>query len=423
MAASASNHTARLDAALDYAARGWPVLPCSPRDKRPLVPRDVVDGKPVAKSGGLSKASCDAQTVRDWWDRWPDALIGVATGVKAGIFVVDFDPRIDPETGEEFTLERLKAETEAQIGCPLPASLAVRTPSGGVHVYYRMPEGEPIRNRGSLPKHVDVRGEGGYVVAPPGVNSAGGAYRWLRGASDAPIADAPQALIEQLRPANATRPRKASKPHGSPAPVGDGGSAIESYALAALDAECAAIAKAGSGGRQDALNRAAFNVAQLVAAGALPEASARAAIEDAAASNPGRDSEAQLQATIASGWAAGLGQPRDLSHIDTRPLGRRLSRGARQSEANDNADDDDALHRRLCMLPQTDLGNAERFAARYGDRIRYVDKIGWHAHDGRRFIHDGAEALIGGWVTWRRWSACAFSAHRSPKRDRSWRRR
>ena len=101
--------------ALAYAQRGWPVLPCNPRDKRPLVGRDIVDGKPVPKSGGLSKASCDPVIIAGWWKRWPNALIGVATG-RSGFFALDFDPRIDADSGEVWTLDRLKGELEEQIG-------------------------------------------------------------------------------------------------------------------------------------------------------------------------------------------------------------------------------------------------------------------------------------------------------------------
>lgn len=384
-----------LSAALSYAARGWPVLPCNPRDKRPLVPRDVVDGKPVPKSGGVAKATCDADTIRAWWKRWPNALIGIATG-KSGFFALDFDPRHDDDTGEEWTLERLKGELEAQMGCALPASLSVRTPSGGVHVYYRQPENAPIRNSNALPDHVDVRGEGGYVVAPPGRNAAGGVYRWLRGADDAPIMEAPPQLLAILA---RSKPGKAS---GEPPKAKGGGahdSAAERYALTALQRECEAVEQAGTGTRQDALNRAAYNLAQLVAAGALAEGMARSALEMSAAKNPGRDSDAQIMATIDSGWAAGMAKPRDLAAVADRAVSaRHVGARLRPTEANDNAADDDALHRRLCMLPLTDLGNAERFAARFGALVRYVDKWGWIAHDGRRFIHDGAEALIGAMV-------------------------
>ncbi len=381
-----------LEAALAYAARGWPVFPCSPKDKRPLVAADRgEDGKPIRGTGGVSKATTDADAVRAWWARWPKAMIGVATG-RNGLFVVDFDPRIDPETGEEWDLPRLKGELEAQMGCPLPSTLAVRTPSGGVHVYFPQPEGAHIRNRGNLPEHVDVRGEGGYVIAPPSVMANGSRYRWLRDDPDAPVAIAPPALVDILRTAS-----KTAKPRGSSSVAGEGDdSARRDYALKALDAECNNVRSAKSGTRQDALNTAAFNVAQLVAAGALAEAPARASLRAAAMHNPGRDSESQIDATLDSGWLAGLAKPRDLAHVAAR---QRQPRRGRQAPANDrepaSAED---IDRQLCRRPLTDLGNAERFAARFGDRVRYVDKMGWVAYDGRRFILDGAEALIGGWV-------------------------
>jgi putative DNA primase/helicase len=201
-----------LDAALHFARRGWPVFPCSVKNKRPLLKKDTDgEGKPINGTGGVSKATTDEAQIRAWWRKWPNAMVGVSVG-RAGMLVVDFDPRkdeiVDPETGEitydVWTLERLKGQLEAQMGCELPISLAVRTPSGGVHVYFKMPEGEPIGNRGNLPKHVDVRGLGGYVIVPPSYcdgdeKNATGPYRWLRGDADAEIVEMPAALVRILR--------------------------------------------------------------------------------------------------------------------------------------------------------------------------------------------------------------------------------
>ena len=203
-----------IDAAIDFARRGWPVFPCSPRNKTPLLGRDRdAKGEPIRGTGGVAKATTDEEQIRAWWRRWPDAMIGVSAG-RAGMLVIDFDPRvdevIDEETGEVigrevWTLDRLKAELEAQMGCALPVTLAVRTPSGGVHCYFRMPEGVPIGNVGSLPRHVDVRGEGGYVIAPPSVcvgdggHCVPGTYSWLRGDAQAAIVDLPEALVTILR--------------------------------------------------------------------------------------------------------------------------------------------------------------------------------------------------------------------------------
>ncbi|HEX8556396.1 MAG TPA: bifunctional DNA primase/polymerase, partial [Sphingomonas sp.] len=302
-----------LDAALAYAARGWPVFPCSPQDKRPLVAADRDDaGKPIKGTGGLKKATKDPDQVRAWWGKWPKAMIGVAMGGN-GLFVLDFDPRTDDATGEEWTLDRLKSELEGQVGVPLPVSLAVRTPSGGVHVYLNQPAGDPIRNRGNLPRHVDVRGEGGYVIVPPSVMQDGRSYRWLRDNAEADVVDAPAALISILQPRKATKsgqptPKVAS---GSPPKlrVAGGTDGIDRYIQTALDRECGSIRAAPQGKRQDALNRGAFSVAQLVAAGALPDAVARSAVMAAALANPGNDDARAIEATIDSGWAAGLALP------------------------------------------------------------------------------------------------------------------
>lgn len=394
-----SDSNALLAAALEYAARGWPVFPCSPRDKKPLIPRDKDDaGKPIKGTGGLHKASVDADTVRTWWERWPKAMIGLRMGVN-GLFVLDFDPRTDEATGEEWTLDRLKGELEEQMRCPLPASLAVRTPSGGVHVYLAQPAGAAIRNRDNLPEHVDVRGEGGYVIAPPSVMADGLRYRWLRDDAAAPIVAAPPALAAILQAGKGAK-KDVGKLVGEGVGAGDDG--LRRYGLAALDAECRSIQSAPSGKRQNALNAGAYAVAQLAAGGALSETMARRAILAAALANPGNDDEGAIVATIDSGWAAGFAKPRDLSDVGTRAA-HAPSRSSRLATANDNphlpsCDEAEALHRRLAMRPMTDLGNAERFAERFGRRIRYVDKMGWMAYDGRRFILDGAEALIGGWV-------------------------
>src|SRR4051794_1152142 len=80
-------------AALDYASRGWPVFPCNPETKQPLVKADVdpKTGKAIPATGGLKKATCDAQVIEGWWRRFPKAMIGLPTGTAIGAFVVDID--------------------------------------------------------------------------------------------------------------------------------------------------------------------------------------------------------------------------------------------------------------------------------------------------------------------------------------------
>lgn len=453
----------QLDAALHFAARGWPVFPCSVKNKRPLLAKDKdpETGKPIKGTGGVSKATTDPILIRQWWGKWPRAMIGVAVG-RAGMLVIDFDPRIDevvdpvtgevsidPDTGkpmlEEWTLDRHRDAMEALIGGPLPVSLAVRTPSGGVHVYYRMPDGEPIGNRGNLPKHIDVRGLGGYVIVPPSVcdgdeKNAAGQYRWLRGNADAPIAELPERLVEILR---SPPVREGEPPRPSPRPAGgeprfrvDLDQAHRNYALRAMAEELdelAATPKGGGrhGGRNQGAYWAAFNLGQLVGAGALSESMVRSALIDVVR---GFDPTAyhQHETAIDNGLTNGIAKPRDLSAIgaNTRTRGSASDRSASSwrpsapAEAysapstggappdpevgNDgaapfqsgtvslapaaggegdriSAEPDEETDRAAAFLPLTDLGNAERFKLRHGWRFRFCNELGWFIWDGRRW--------------------------------------
>lgn len=439
-------------AALQLVRRGWPVFPCRERDSVAVnsAQREIhYKAKAPYGGQGLKDATRDERRVEAWWRQYPDALIGVPMGVN-GCFALDFDPRVeevtDPETGEvtgtrEYTLEELKGELEAQIGVPLPPSLTSITQSGGVHVWFRQPDdgGEPIRNRGNLPDHVDVRGLGGYVIAPPSVTRDGegnelGRYRWYGKRGDwrdeASVMDAPRELIEILR-APKQRPAPARSAASVPASSGASPAAIASgvdddvrkYALSALDGECRDIRSAGSGKRNEQLNVSAFKVATLVAAGALDAGVARASIEAAARDNPGRDDAGQLEATINSGWTAGIGQPRDLAEIAAASRSRRErgNRGAssRPSPPSPYSDDDGQpssqaggsrgiergrgaggedearLTRECALLPQTDLGNLQRFLKRYGRDFLYIEAWGWLAWDGKRWSRDLAVPMLG----------------------------
>lgn len=449
-----ATENAILAAALRYAERGWPVFPCSAVNKRPLLGRDVdpATGKPIPKSGGLKKASTDPAVIAHWWKKWPTALIGVSVGVGE-LVAVDFDPRIDPATGEVFTLDRLKAEVEAQIGEPLPKTMTAVTPSGGVHIYFAMPEGEPIGNRGNLPEHVDVRGQGGYTIMPPGrmadnaEKSAGKDYRWRFSPDTTPIAAMPAALAAVLRapkarddaPAPSPSPRRDAPASADGLDAGD--DAVRKYALAAADAEIRTLAGTGDGGRNNALNAAAFALGQLVGAGALSQSLARGMLMDVAAGWP---NIAKSEGTIDSGLSAGQGFPRDLSEVREKAIERARYSGKPRGRATngsiaaapaaapagggpvdaaaafdavpphppEGADRQESSQmggsaakppagkglrnhdREGGFLPLTDLGNAERWAGRFGPEFRYCDELGWLAWDGKRWSKDDAERLL-----------------------------
>jgi putative DNA primase/helicase len=434
-----------LEAALAFAARGWPVFPCNMTNKQPLLAaaKDPKTGAKIKGTGGVSRASLHGQEIRTWWKRWPMAMVGLATGHER-LFVVDFDPRHDAETGEEWTLERLKAELEAQIGCALPATLAARTPSGGVHLYFLWPDdgGTPIRNRGNLPLHVDVRGVGGYVIAPPSVMEDGRRYRWLHGAADVAIAEAPPSLVSELRAPKRKEPKAVPAPSGEDAAADQAASVPSSsspgaslgggqgddpvaaakrrYAMSALERECETLGKAPLGARNNQANASGFVIGQLVGAGALGESFARAALHQACA---GFNDPAKNQEAVDNGLDAGMASPRDLSDVEQnarrwaerappRSLGASLSLPAPQKNdqgklsshlgvssrtgINEGSGESEGeqLTRHCAFRPLTDLGNLERLLERFGRDFLYVEAWGWLAWDGRRWDRDMAQPLL-----------------------------
>ena len=159
-----------LQAALDYLARGWSVVPLRPREKRPLIRWEV-----------LQSTRPSVAEIAEWYRRWPDANVGIVTGEISNLIVLD----IDPKHGGDTTLERL-----GQRFGELPPTVEARTGGGGRHLYFAHPGGF-IRNRVGLAQGIDLRGDGGYIVAPPSVHPSGERYVWSRGLSPAQTELAP----------------------------------------------------------------------------------------------------------------------------------------------------------------------------------------------------------------------------------------
>jgi hypothetical protein len=266
-------------AALRYAARGWAVFPLQPAGKQPRTRH------------GLHDATSDPRRIRAWWAACPTANIGLATG---RLVVLD----VDGEEGRA-SLDALEGDHG-----PLPATLRAST-ARGAHLYFLAPSGPAIPNSaGRLGRGLDVRGEGGYVVAPPSVHPDGGTYRWTSRATPAVL---PEHLAARLRPAPAPARRRAPLPSALRSD-----DRAERYLIAALEGECEAVAEAPEGTRNDTLNRAAFRLGQLSAAvpGFADDAILTTALLDAAdAAGLG---EAEAVATIASGLRAGHENPRRL---------------------------------------------------------------------------------------------------------------
>jgi hypothetical protein len=164
-----------MKAALDYGRLGWSVIPIESCGKRPLVRWQV-----------YQRRHPDAREVAEWFQRWPDANIAVVTGVVSGLVVLDLDPR----HGADASLQQL----ERQHG-PIATTVEARTGGGGRHLYFAH-LGEMLHNRVGLAPGVDLRGDGGYVVAPPSVHASGESYRWERSPDVCPLAPLPHWLSE-----------------------------------------------------------------------------------------------------------------------------------------------------------------------------------------------------------------------------------
>ena len=283
--------TSAVDAALRLARHGWQVLPChSPTTSGCSCrqPDCASPGKHPRTRRGLHDASNDLTVVRSWWRRWPLANLGIRTGATSGLVVVD----IDPEHGGLDTIRRLNTEI------PLPRGLRVRTGSGGWHLYFAHPEGE-IRNSAgtALGTGVDVRGDGGYVVAPPSRHMRGGEYRWV---GPWQLPQLPAQLLEHLRPPERLKPRWRE-----PERIDH---ALSTWASRALTDEAHQVRSAAPGGRNHRLNRAAFSLGQIVAAGLLDIDTVTEHLHHAALGAGLGASETTV--TIRSGLRAGLRSPR-----------------------------------------------------------------------------------------------------------------
>lgn len=193
-AAAVAVRPACLDAALRCAERGWPVFPLA--------------GKVPVVKNGLNDATTDRRTIVEWWTRRPESNLGLTTGTAAGIWVLDLDTHSAAENGLE-SIDVLEAEHG-----PLPDTMIVRTGTGGLHLYWSMPEGVEIRNRQKVRPGVDVRGQGGYVVVPPSIHPETGVAYVVPAEFRRPIAAAPEWLVKLVAP-----PKTAAR-LPPPAPVG-----------------------------------------------------------------------------------------------------------------------------------------------------------------------------------------------------------
>lgn len=283
-------------AAEDYVERGWPVFVLG-RSKRPVAncktcKTATADHNPQTcdclTCHGFYAATTNLDRVHEMLARVPRGLLAIRTGTTSGLFVVDIDPRnggqLDPAT--------------------MTPTRAIKTGSDGWHLYYQHPGG--VLPSQPLPgvDGVDIKADGGYVVAPPSTHPETG--RPYRVAVDLEVQEIPRALRDAVTgtrsaAARATvdSPLRQPTAAGLPRPFGAGGI---SHPDKLLVAHLGAVARARKGSRRKTLYGAARGLARMVVAGALTHSEAVDALTDAgrAAEQTDRD----IRTAVAGGFRA-----------------------------------------------------------------------------------------------------------------------
>lgn len=211
-----------------YADDGWEVFPlygivngrcecgtnCGSPGKHPRVPWSTA-------------ATTDPEQIEEWWRQWPNANIGVATGKRSGIYVIDIDNKASVElapgvlTGEG---EHSVRQKEMEIG-PLSETKTVVTGSGGTHLIYLYPQTdttELMPNRSGILPSVDTRGDGGYIVAAPSLHISGNRYRWIEESSPIEKMSAGWATFVSTAPSNVGKGIDLELPEGFHISAGEG---------------------------------------------------------------------------------------------------------------------------------------------------------------------------------------------------------
>jgi Bifunctional DNA primase/polymerase, N-terminal len=249
------------EAALGYAARGWPVFPLKPGDKVPLISK-------AAGGNGVHDATTVADTISRWWTEHPAANIGLAAGPAFWVLDVDYDGFFAEEPDGADTLTAL----QRRFG-RLPPT--VRQYTGGMGWQFFFKPDPRIKNGVKVLPGLDTRAAGGYVVAPPSLHPDGRHYHWIAGPDELEIAAAPEWLIALLEPVELPQPVPSSR-----RPVRNGN--LVRYAEGALHGAADKIASAPPGAQENTLNVEAYSIGRLVGGGIIPRDLAKAELVAAA---------------------------------------------------------------------------------------------------------------------------------------------
>lgn len=276
--------------ALSLASRGLHIFPTNPA-KKPLI------------EDWPNKASSSVLYIEAWWGKWPDALPALPVGAH-NLVVIDCDRRPGRPDGVA-AFHAICAEQSIDLS----DAFRVESPSGGMHYYFatQTPYGN---SSGSLPDGIDVRGKGGYVIAPGATLPDGLSYRHVAGSWDA-IPALPEALAAFLRSKDVSEvsslPMQTTvRPAASEREI--------AYAENALADEVEKLSAMREGeGRNTALNAAALRIGEMVGAGWIERGKVEQALREASVQNGyvAKDGERAANATLQSGLEAGIAKPRD----------------------------------------------------------------------------------------------------------------
>src|SRR5262245_44104656 len=286
-----------LTAALSLAAAGLPVFPAG-SDKRPLL------------VGWQEKASAEQKQIRRWWDSHPTALPAIVVG-RAALVVIDCDRHPGGNDGIKAFNQLVSANDATLANVPM-----TKTARGGAHLFFRQPSGVPLGNgRGDLPDGIDVRGAGGFVIAPGAMLPDG--KQWQSATGKPSLADAYKAgTIPELPQWLADIIRPSGRSNGGTARIFDNGETNNScrgqaYATAALDGAVAELSIAPTGKRNETLNAVAFRMGKMVARDWIDEKTVTDALLGACDANKylREHGHRTTMKTIESGIQAGKKQP------------------------------------------------------------------------------------------------------------------
>lgn len=201
-----------LDCAIRYANLGLAVFPLIPKDKRPLT------------KNGFKDATTDTKQIEQWWHQNPNANIGIATGaVSGGLFVIDCD--VDEEKGKDGYHTFLDWVDDHYLY--LQDTWQSITGRGGYHIMFKCDH--HVSTRANWLPSVDVRADGGYIVAPPSIHPNGNRYEWEYAPDDCDLLTNDDGDVECIVGyINA----ESKKPLDTSGPVAEGGRNDYLYRLA-----------------------------------------------------------------------------------------------------------------------------------------------------------------------------------------------